>query len=117
MARHRPECIEDVVQKLEARVAHLTVTEQFFEQLPPSCKNIQRMFSPTGPVTLHYTFERKAIDRWHKHLDIQPEGMSAEFEQFRYPVEGLTGSVEVDLRSDHDDASMWISPVAYPIVP
>jgi len=101
---HRPECIEEVVQKLDARVAHLAVTEQFFEQLPQCCKTVQRMFSPSGPVTLHYTYDRMEANQWHKHCDIRPEGMTAEFEQFRYPVEGLTGCVEVDLRANHDDS-------------
>lgn len=52
---------------------------------------------------MKYAYQRTGTDRWHKHLDIQPEGMSAEFEHFRYPIDALTGSVEVDLRSDHDD--------------
>jgi hypothetical protein len=100
---YRPECIEDVVQKLDARVTHFTVCEAAFEQLPLKCKNIQRMFSPSGPVSLHYAFERMGGPRWHRRWEIRPEGMSAEFEHFRYAIEGLTGSVDVDLDSENDD--------------
>ncbi len=103
---HRPKCIEEAVRKLDVHVKHLVVTDNLFEHLPQACKNIQRLYSPRGPVTLKYNYERTRSDQWHKHCDIQPEGMSAEFEQFRYPVEALTGSVEVDLRSDYED---WIN--------
>jgi hypothetical protein len=100
---HRPECIEEMVREIDARIEHLVVTEKIFEPLPPGCKDLERLYSPAGPVSLTYTYRRTATDHWHKHWEVQPEGMSAQFEHFRYPVEAVSGLVRVDLFSDHDD--------------
>jgi hypothetical protein len=100
---HRPSCIEEAVRQLDAKVEHLVVTDEVYAQLPSACKDIQRLYHPIGPVSLAYRYSRTGTDQWHKRWDIWPEGMSAEFEHFRYPIEKLTGSVQVDLRSDHDD--------------
>ncbi len=100
---HRPECVEEVVREIDARVEHLTVTDKLFDPLPQTCKDLQRQYSPAGPVTLAYTYRRTSTDHWHKHWDVQPEGMTAQFEYFRYPVEAVSGLVRVDLFSDHDD--------------
>ena len=98
-----PKCIEDIVAKLEAKIEHLPLTARFFEHLPPACKKIQTTYNPAGPVSLSYTFHRPNAARWEKHWTIEPEGMTAEFADFRYPLEGVTGRITVDLASDRDD--------------
>ncbi len=100
---HRPECIEEMVRELDAHIEHFPVTPSFFEHLPDACQSIQRLYKPAGPVTLTYRFCRSGAKHWHKHGEIQPEGMSAEFEQFRYPIEAVTGLIQVDSSSDHDN--------------
>ena len=98
-----PKCIEDIVAKLEAKIEHLPLTARFFEHLPPACKKIQTTYNPAGPVSLSYTFHRPNAAHWEKHWTIEPEGMTAEFADFRYPLEGVTGRITVDLASDRDD--------------
>src|SRR5579883_166424 len=98
-----PNCIQDMVAKLEAKVEHLTVTPRVFEHLPPVCQKIQKTYNPAGPVSLTYQFYRPDAERWEKHWTIEPEGMTAEFEDFRYPIEGVTGRVTLDQSSGCDD--------------
>jgi hypothetical protein len=98
-----PNTIEDIVAKMEVKVEHFKMTPQFFEHLPSKCRKLQRTYNPAGPVSLTYQFYRPDAEHWEKHWTIQPEGMTAEFEDFRYPVEGVTGSVTADFSSDRDD--------------
>ncbi|HTU20674.1 MAG TPA: AsmA-like C-terminal region-containing protein [Gemmataceae bacterium] len=98
-----PRCIEDIVARLEAKIEHLPVKASFFEHLPPACKKIQTTYNPAGPVSLTYAFRRSDAEHWEKHWTIQPEGMSAEFEDFRYPIDGITGKITLDTASDRDD--------------
>lgn len=98
-----PDCIEDIVAKLEAKVEHFTVTPKSFEHLP-QVKKFQKTYNPTGPVSLAYQFYRPDAEHWEKHWTIQPEGMSAEFEGFRYPIEDVTGSLTIDRYSDRDES-------------
>lgn len=98
-----PDSIEDIVTKMEAKIEHFTVTPESFEHLPPQYRKIQKTYRPTGPVSLSYHFYRPDAEHWEKQWTIHPEGMSAEFEGFRYPVEDVTGSLTVDLYSDREE--------------
>ncbi len=101
---HTPNSIEDIVSKLEARVEHFTVTPRTYESLPPRCQKIYKTYTPSGPVSVSYQFYRPPdAEHWEKHWTVQPEGMTAEFEDFRYPLSDVTGSVIVDLYNDRDD--------------
>ncbi|HTU92017.1 MAG TPA: AsmA-like C-terminal region-containing protein [Gemmataceae bacterium] len=98
-----PDSIEDIVTKLEAKVEHFPVTPSSFEQMSLKVQKIQKTYNPAGPVSLTYQFYRPDAEHWEKHWTIHPEGMSAEFENFRYPISDITGSLSVDLYSDRDD--------------
>jgi hypothetical protein len=100
---HPPACIEELARKLHADVEHFVVTPQFFEYLPPAVRQIQEMYKPAGPVTWSYDFSRDDAKHWHKNWKVCPEGMSAEFKHFRYPIEDVTGSIEVDRSSREED--------------
>lgn len=98
-----PSSIEDIVAKMVVKVEHLQVTPSFFEHLPAKCRKLQTTYNPAGPLSLSYQFCRRDVEHWDKHWTIQPEGMTAEFEDFRYPLEALSGSITVDYSSDRDD--------------
>lgn len=100
---HEPRDIEECVRELDAHVEHLHVAAPCYDRLPPVCQHLWELYRPLGPVSLHYTYCRTAPERWRKHWEIRPEGMSARFKHFPYPIETVTGKVEVDLSSDHDD--------------
>ncbi|MHB1425297.1 MAG: hypothetical protein ACYC3I_19175 [Gemmataceae bacterium] len=98
-----PKTIEDAMARLEAKVEHFTVTPQFFDHLPLACRKIQTLYNPSGPVSLTYQYQRLEAGHWEKHWTIQPEGMTAEFEHFRYPIDSVTGNIKVDFFSDRAD--------------
>ncbi len=98
-----PNAIEDIVAKLEAKIEHFLVTPACCAHLPPKLQKIYKTYNPAGPISVTYQFYRPDAEHWEKHWTIQPEGMTAEFEDFRYPVEGVTGSVTVDQYSDRED--------------
>lgn len=102
--RQAPERIEDIVAKMEAKIEHLPITPQCFEHLPAIARKIQKTYDPVGPVSLTYLFHRSDREHWEKHWTIQPEGISARFEGFPYPLDGVTGNVRVDLYNDHDNS-------------
>jgi hypothetical protein len=99
----RPKNLEDLVAKLEVKVDGLALRPEHFKHLPPLGAKIQRIYNPAGPVSLSYIFQRYDAERWEKHCEIRPQGMTAEFEHFRYLIKDITGSIVVDLASDRDD--------------
>jgi hypothetical protein len=99
----QPKSWEDILAKLEAKVEHVTVTPEFFEHLSKACQKIKKLYNPIGPVSLSCRFQHSDAKHWEKHWTIQPEGMSAEFESFRYPIDSVTGVVTVDSWSDGPD--------------
>jgi hypothetical protein len=98
-----PNAIEDIVAKLEAKVEHFTVTPACFTHLRPQLQKIYKTYSPAGPISVTYQFYRPDAEHWEKHWTVQPEGMTAEFEDFRYPINSVSGSVIVDQYNDRDD--------------
>lgn len=98
----QPKSIEDIVAKLEVNVEGLPLTSSFFEHLPAAAAKIQKTYDPAGPVSLNYTFQRTDAEHWDKHWRIQPQGMTAEFNHFRYPLEGIKGTIEVDESNERE---------------
>lgn len=99
-----PVNVDEIVREMDVEVKHLQVTDQLLEQLPRTCKEIQRRYSPSGPVSLTYRFRKTGADRWHKSWDIRPEGMCGEFEYFHYPIEAIAGSLRVEQSSEGENA-------------
>jgi hypothetical protein len=102
--KNPPKCLEDIVAKIEAKVEHFTLTPDSFKHLPDKCQMIHKTYNPIGPVSVSYQFYRPDAEHWEKHWTVQPEGMTAEFEGFRYPIEDVTGSVTLDMSGDRDDS-------------
>jgi hypothetical protein len=96
-------CIEDAVTKLDVKVENFTVTPKVFERLPQKIRKFQTTYNPTGPVSVAYQLYRPDGEHWEKHWTLQPEGMSAEFEDFRYPIDNITGHLTIDQFSDRED--------------
>jgi hypothetical protein len=85
----------------ELTVKHLALCQELFERLPKEhFEKLHRMFNPRGPVTLTFRCACRG-DRWErKHCVLHPENVSVCFDRFPYPVERLTGSLDVDLLKD-----------------
>jgi hypothetical protein len=99
---HLPATMDEVVRQVESHVEHLHVTPTIMAQLPAACPELGTDYSPTGPVSFDFTFDRQSDGRWHKHWLIRPEGLAGEFIHFRYPVDAVTGLIEIDSHSEKD---------------
>jgi hypothetical protein len=77
-------------------VRRLPLCEAFFERLPATLQKLQRDFHPVGPVDLTVAFGRKAGE-WHRHCVVEPVDMTATYERFHYPLEHLTGKLDLEI--------------------
>jgi hypothetical protein len=100
---HPPRSLEEAASKIDAHIEHFILTPKTFDRLPPTCQHIRDLYQPTGPVTLTYQFDRTDAQHWEKHWLIQPENLSAQFKEFPYPLEGVTGNIRANFSSDGDD--------------
>jgi hypothetical protein len=95
--------LDACLRKLECHVKHLQVTPQLLEALPEECRDINDDFHPRGVAGVDFTFNRTAPGRWQKRLVVRAEDGEANYEKFKYPLEHITGTLEVDSTSEHDD--------------
>jgi hypothetical protein len=98
--------LKDLVRDLDLQIDHLDATPELFERLPPcldDLKDIHADYRMEGPANVHFTFQREPSGRWLKHCVVKAEGARACFVKFPYPVDGVTGTIDVVLSSDRDD--------------
>ena len=96
-------------------VRHLPMTEDFFARLPEKIRKLYDTFQPSGLATLRLECARRDGE-WTAlssgsppKVALLPENMSVCFHRFPYPVDRLTGTVEMDLITElvHVDTSMY----------
>jgi hypothetical protein len=85
-----------LVRKLDAKVEHLPVTPALLARLPEELSWIQQDYAPTGPVTVTHTYRRGPGRPQARHWQIAPEGMTATCSHFPYPIDSVTGTVDVE---------------------
>jgi hypothetical protein len=79
------------------RVQHLPLTRELCKRLPWDMTRIYDMLSASGPVSVCLEFDYKG-GNWHKrHCLLRPEGAAICYDRFRYPVEQITGTLDLDL--------------------
>lgn len=90
---------EAAAREIDARVERLNVSGGLFTQMPPCIRDLNRLYSPFGPVSVTYRYRQEDSGTWKRNLLIQPEGMSGVYEYFPYPVERITGAIRVETTS------------------
>jgi hypothetical protein len=92
-----PSCIEEYLRELDVKIEHLSVDDDALARLPEDLQWIKEDYSPRGTVTVLHNFRRgrggPAVKRWV----VRAEGGRAVCKYFPYPVDGVTGEVEVDV--------------------
>jgi len=97
-----PEELERRLKKLEFHIDHLLVQESLFNRLPEQLKKVQKMFSPSGPISLTFLMSR-AANGWTKRCVFRPQGLSATFDKFAMPVEDLQGTLDFVMTHEKSD--------------
>lgn len=86
-------------------VKHLQLGRELFDRLP-KLKRLRDSFGPTGSATLRVACARRD-DQWvalpsghPSTLSLLPESMSVSFQRFPYPLERITGALDLNLLSN-----------------
>lgn len=85
--------LESRLRKLDLAVSHLPLTKDLFARLPPKLQSIQKLLSPEGAVSLNLEFRRDG-ENWSKRCTIRPEGFTARYEDYPYPVTNMRGQLD-----------------------
>src|SRR5262249_42472372 len=91
--------LDRLAREMAWEVKHLQITPELLDRFP-ALKQIRHDFSPTGTATVSYRFVPDAAGGWVKKWHIVPEGMSGEFVDFRYRIDGITGELDFETTSD-----------------
>jgi hypothetical protein len=96
------EDFESFLEQANITVQQLPLSPELFARLPRSLRDLDKQFKPGGPLSLTFAYERHGRS-WTKHCIAKPEGMSAVYEDFTYPLRGITGSLDQFTSSEGAD--------------
>jgi len=90
----------------------VTIDEQLLKALDARQQLVVRSFRPRGALTAWGRFERNARGEWDRQIEVGLEDCSLEYENFRYPLERVNGTLSYlngnwrfpDLRGAKDSA-------------
>jgi len=94
---------EERLEKFELNVAGLSLDDELFARLTPKLERIRTMFNPQGGVDVGVKFQRTTDGGWRREIDLRPNRLGVEYEQFRYPIKDLAGSLKKVTASDGTD--------------
>ncbi|MCI0459634.1 MAG: hypothetical protein L0Z62_22010 [Gemmataceae bacterium] len=77
-------------------VKHLPLEPELFRRLPQGIQDLAALFQPAGKTGVKVQARRER-GRWiEQRCTMYPEGIAACYEHFKYPAEGITGTVDYD---------------------
>ncbi len=85
--------LEGRLQRIEATVSGVALTDQLFTRLGDVGAAARRQFEPKGAIDLNYKFTREAAG-WKREIEVRPKAVSARYEKFPYPVSDISGWVK-----------------------
>ncbi len=92
--RSAPESLDDLADSYEWSAEHLTLTPELIAVLPPAAVKVLNDYHPMGVVSVRHRFRHEPGGGWRKTWSTRPEGISANYCRFSYPVEQVTGTIE-----------------------
>jgi hypothetical protein len=93
--------IDDYVNEMTWKVEHVPVSKELFDKMPTTMGVFRDDYRPNGPATVTHTFEPLPGGGWVKTYMVEPEGMTATYRLFRYPVDNVRGKIEYRTTHDH----------------
>jgi hypothetical protein len=95
-------CVDQEFE-LHLNLKHVVLGEKLAERLPVKLRNLQEMFQPNGPTTIHIACA-KHEGQWMPLADgtpslvsLHPEDISLTFKNFPYPLERVEGKIDYNL--------------------
>jgi hypothetical protein len=89
--------LDELLGELDLDVTGLPVGKEVLDRLPSDIAFIKKDYSPGGPISFGYRHRRRPGGRPSKVWTVRPQGMTASYDDFRYPVEDVRGTVRVDV--------------------
>jgi hypothetical protein len=91
----------DSVLRVRGEVEHLLVDRELCERLPERVKRFDALYRPAGTTRVEFDLCRQGGQWTRQHWILRPEGMSACFDKFRYPVDRIRGTLDISLHDRH----------------
>jgi hypothetical protein len=88
----------DRVKDMNLHIDHLALTSDFFDHAPPQVQKSQKMFAPSGTVSLDLQQHREGAN-WRRHVLITHEGVQATYREFPYTLDDLRGTIDHQVTS------------------
>jgi hypothetical protein len=82
--------------KAAVSVNHLPVTRELCQRLPWNMDKVYDALRPRGPLSISLECQRDGGAWQRRHCKIQPEGTAVCYDKFTYPVEQVTGTLDLD---------------------
>jgi hypothetical protein len=92
--------LNDLARELDVTCEHVPVNDALFTYLPESMQSFKADYSPSGFLTATHTYRREESGRWHKRWLLTAEDMRASYHLFRYGVERITGTADIEYDND-----------------
>ncbi len=90
---------DDLQYRYRVTSDNMVLDEQLYAALASGPKQMWEAFMPQGTVGVNYLLSRTSATESTNRLNVDLRGVSATYNQFPYPLSGLTGQ----LVFDHDD--------------
>jgi hypothetical protein len=94
--KHDLEAVHDLMRELDLSVEHVEATPAILDRLPEELRFIKEDYSPSGPISVSYTYRKAGERPLRKEWVVRPEGMAGEFIDFRYPLQQVRGTIHID---------------------
>jgi hypothetical protein len=88
--------VHNLTRELDFSVQHLEATKEVLQRLPEDLRFIETDYSPSGPISVSYTYRRSTDGPPVKEWIARPEGMDGSFIDFPYPLRQIRGTIRVD---------------------
>ncbi|MCI0378421.1 MAG: AsmA-like C-terminal region-containing protein [Gemmataceae bacterium] len=103
-------------------IRHLELTEELFARLPDKVRRLHPLFLPKGQGNLRISCARRA-GRWQplrtgapSRITLYPDNLAVTYVKFPYPVQRVTGTVDLDLLTQRVEVEATVHAGARPVL-
>jgi hypothetical protein len=92
--------LTELVREMDLRCEHVYVTDELFKCLPDTVQSFKKEYAPCGYLSMTHTFRKDETGRWRKRFLLTAEDMQATYWLFRYTVDHIKGTIDVEYDND-----------------
>lgn len=88
--------MEEHLQKLQVTASGVALDDALFTRIGEKGAKARAMLDPKGKIEFGYKFTRES-QGWKREYEVRPQAITVTYEQFKYPVTDVHGSVKKTL--------------------